>query len=484
MNQMYESDEMVFKNSKVNLCMAYLFLADQAHLRKKKTADTPDSKTNLRNKKDDQSWGDSMGSLFKIIKFIDESRFYRFTKLMSFSSFNGLGHLFGQLFFGRSRKVQRRMQASIRALYPEKSEKWVAKISKANGKYMGMLLLDMLFRLPRTCDFKAGEQVTLHKYERYDLLDRELAKGKGVIVPILHIGQQFHSPQLFLHPKRYKMSVAASIKNLPMWEFNNRAHFNNLNIYASTSYSKIAPLLQRDLNNNYCLVVYHDYSSVKQLRVPVIHRKYPYLIHTPQSYISLHKKTGAPILPLIAFPNGVFGKSTLRFLDNSSIAQVSEKYWDASKREFHGRLATEINRRLYPYIRVFAHQWEELMRFAGLRAADKLKFPPNITVKDFLQQIHAKMDLIIENSYEPDRPDEKINDLIHTLFDKLMTKITTPDAIFRAHKSFIDLSLMNALSELEKIAKIAITELRKAGELDATLSFEAFLTQIVALQTE
>ena len=475
---------MVFKNSKAILPMAYLFLADQAHLRKKSEKNAKDSKTTLRNKKDDQSWGDSMGFLFKVIKFIDESRFYRFTKIFPHSALNGWGHLFGQLFFGRSKKVQRRMQASIRALYPEKPQKWIKKVSVANGKYMGMLLLDVLFRLPQTCDFKAGEQVTMHKYERYDLLDRELAKGKGVIVPILHIGEQFHSPQLFLHPKRYKMSVTASIKNLPMWEYNNRAHFKNLNIYASTSYSKIAPLLKRDLENNYALTVYHDYSSIKQLRAPVIHGKYPYLIHTPQSYISLHKKTGAPILPLIAFPDGVFGKSKLRFIDNSSIMNTSRKYWEAPKKEFHGRMSTELNRILYPYIRVFAHQWEELMRFAGLRAADKIKFDPNITIKDFIDQLHEKMVWIIEQSYEPDRPDEQILAWIQTTFGKLKGQLSHPEVKIRAHKTYINLSLMNAISELQTLSKIAIQELTRLQEHDAVISFQKFLTQISSPQSE
>ncbi|WP_371802803.1 hypothetical protein [Candidatus Lokiarchaeum ossiferum] len=475
---------MVFKNSKAILPMAYLYLADQAHLRKKSEKYSKDAKTNLRNKKDDQSWGDSMGFLFKVIKFIDQSRVYRFTKIFPHSALNGWGHLFGQLFFGRSKKVQRRMQASIRALYPEKPQKWIKKVSVANGKYMGMLLLDVLFRLPQTCDFQPGEQVSLHRYERYDLLDRELAKGKGVIVPILHIGEQFHSPQLFLHPKRYKMSVTASIKNLPMWENNNRAHFNNLNIYASTSYSKIAPLLKRDLERNYALTVYHDYSSTKQLRAPVIHGKYPYLIHTPQSYISLHKKTGASILPLIAFPDGVFGKSRLRFIDNSSIMNISQKYWDAPKKEFHGRMSTELNSILYPYIRVFAHQWEELMRFAGLRAADKIKFEANITAKDFIDQLHEKMLWIIDQSFEPDRPDDQLLAWIQTTFEELEGSLSHPEAIVRTHKTFVDLSLMNAISELQKLSTIAMQELTKLEERDAVTIFQKFFSQISALQSE
>ena len=139
--------------------MTRIFLADQKHLREKRDPTEISEKTDVRQKKDEQSWGDTMGSIFKFIKWIGRHRIYRMNKIGPINILNGWGHLVGYLFFGRSHKVQKRIRRSIRALYPNASEKWIKKVSLANAKYMGMLLLDIVFRLPQTCDFKEGDKI-------------------------------------------------------------------------------------------------------------------------------------------------------------------------------------------------------------------------------------------------------------------------------------------------------------------------------------
>jgi lauroyl/myristoyl acyltransferase len=462
--------------------MTRIFLADQKHIREKRAPVEKSDKTDVRQKKDEQSWGDTMGSIFKFIKWIGRHRIYRMNKIGPINILNGWGHLVGYLFFGRSHRVQKRIRRSIRALFPHASEKWIKKVSMANAKYMGMLLLDIIFRLPQTCDFKEGQYVPFFTYENFEALDRAFSRGKGVIIPSLHIGEHFHSPAIFLHPKKYQMSSIVSIKNLPMYEFNNRPHFDNLNLYASTSFSKISSYLQKDLKDNRMLLVYHDYSSKKQLRTPFIHKKFPYLIHTPQSYIRLHQLTGAEILPLITVPDKVFGKSILRFIDNSSIMEISKKYWNSPKKEFHGRLSTEINRVMYPYVRKYAHQWEELMRFSRLRAGDKLQLPINCDMHTFLQLSQEKMESIIEGSFEPDRKDTKILAIIAQNFKIIRTALKNPKTILRPHKTFIELSLMDAIAEITKISLVCTAELRKKGEHEAATGLSQLAKSITALR--
>ena len=450
--------------------MAHLYLADKYQIRKQSIqklsgkAKTKDKQT-VRDKKAEQSWGDTMGGILKFIKWVDRYKIYQIAKYRPLSALNGWGHLLGSLVFGTSYKIRRRIMTSLKALHPQASQKTLELMLKTHVKYMGMFLMDIMFRMPFICDYPEGTQVKELKYLNFERLDEALQKGKGVIILILHIGQHFHNPGgIFLHPKKYPMSVVASVKNLPMYEFNNRPHFDNLYIYASTKFAHIAPQLRKRLEKNEILVMYHDYSAKTQLKVPFITGKLPFLINTPQSYIRLHRLTGAEILPLITLPDGVFGKSKLFFIDNSSIKNISQQFWDAPMEDFHGRMSTEINRIMYPWVVKYAPWWEELMRLAGMRSKDELKIPANITLKEFLSLIQEKMHVVIDGSWEPGRKDSDWMESIDQTFQKIFQNLKSPEVLFREHKSRINLTCMTSQQEMQKLTQIAKQECEKKGE--------------------
>ncbi|MHA1721335.1 MAG: LpxL/LpxP family acyltransferase [Promethearchaeota archaeon] len=455
--------------------MAHIYFADKKHLHSsyKKTG----TSSGFREKKPEESWGTKMGPLFKIINWIGRKRIYKPIRFVPFSFLNGLGHLIGRFGFGTSKSVQRKMKASFNALFPGISEKRRHKLIDAATKYMAMLFLDITFRFPLTGDISIKN---FYKFKNTERLDKVLQQGKGVIIPILHIGEILHSPNMMVqYPyKKLKIGFVVSISNLAMYENANRKHFDNLYAFASTKFSEISPKIESLLKGNNIFVVYHDYSTKSQLRVPFIYGKFPYLIHTPQSYISLHKRTGAEILPAINHPDGVFGKSILEFIDNTSIMETSEKYWNSSKEEFHGRLSTEINRVMYPYIRKYAHLWEEIMRLAVMRCADKVEFPKNCTINKFLEEIQKKMLNVLDGSYEPDRPDNQLKILITEYFPPIIKSLQNPDNILRPHKTFIDLSLMDGISELLKLCSVAQIELKKKGELKSSNLIQGFKSKI------
>ncbi|TFH28549.1 MAG: hypothetical protein E4G98_05260 [Promethearchaeota archaeon] len=452
---------------------AYIYLADQKSTRRKsierlqgKATDIPEGK--VREKKAEQSWGDTMGGILKFIKWIGRYRIYRIGKIQPYSALNAWGHLLGKLMFGTSSKIKRRTIASLKALYPNASPKKLEKFYTTNTKFMGMFFLDIIFRMPFMCDFPPQSQVDVIKYINFELLDNVLEEGKGAIALTLHLGEHFHNPGgMFLHPKKYQMAAVASVKNLPMYESNNRAHFDNLHIYASTKFSQISDKLKLALNKNQVLVMYHDYSSKTQLRVPFISDKLPFLIHTPQSYIRLHKLTGAPILPLITVPDKVFGRSKLFFLDNTSIMEVSRKYWNAPQAEFHGQLSTEINRVMFPWVRKYGPWWEELMRLAGLRSKDELKFDPLCNFQKMLTTIQEKMLHIIENSWEPGRKNAELKQWIADNWPPIIKAMDHPERVVRSHKTLINLSIMTSREELEKLTLVMAKELRIAEEFQA-----------------
>ncbi len=435
-----------------------------------KSSSKKDKVKGIRDKKEGQSWGDSLGPVFKVLKFFITKGIYRMYLYTPLYFFNGLGHFIGHFGLGSSGKVKKRTKESLRALYPNYSEKKISKLCDASSKFMGSLVMDIIFGFPQTVHRNGKKNITYKHFERFE---QAIAQGKGVIIPTPHVGQFFHANfALACHPNHYKVSTIASIKNIPMYEFNNRAMYDNFHIYGSTSFSLIAPHLKKNLENNHSIIIYHDYSSTKQLRAPFLHGKLPYLIHTPQSYITLHKQTGAVILPAICHPNGPMGKTTFEFLDNTAIMQASKDNWDKSNKEFHGNLSLEINKVVYHQVRRYAHMWEEIMRFAGRRAADEIQFPPGHTVKAFIEDINHKMLSILEKSFEPERNDAALIAAITENFPKIIASINSPNEIIREHKTFIDLSLMNSISELLKVCAVACKELRVKDELVAVGLFD------------
>ncbi|WP_371805046.1 LpxL/LpxP family acyltransferase [Candidatus Lokiarchaeum ossiferum] len=427
----------------------------------------------IRDKKEGQSWGDSLGPAYSFLRFYITKGIYRMFLYTPLHFFNSIGHFIGHFILGTSRKVKRRTKAGLRALHPNYSEKSIRKLCDASSKYMGSLMMDIFFNFPLIVHRNGRKNISLKHFERFEAA---IAQGKGVIITTPHVGQFFHANfGLVCHPNHYKVSTIGSIKNIPMYEYNNRERYDNFYIYGSTSFSFLAPHLTRDLKNNHSIVVYHDYASSSQLRAPCLHGKLPYLIHTPQSFISLHKKTGAVILPAICHPNGPIGRTTLEFLDNTAIMQASKDYMDKPDKEFHGHVSTEINKVVYNQVRRYAHIWEEIMKFTERRVADKINFPPNHTMKQFLEDVLQKMHSILDKSFEPDRKDAQLHAVIDEIAPKIVVSLQNPDRILRPHKTFIDLSLMDGVSELLKLCSASRKELvakeeRVAGSLFLTLS--------------
>jgi lauroyl/myristoyl acyltransferase len=455
--------------------MAHVYFADK----KKEHMLSTTSKGEIisQKKKSSQSWGNSLKPLVKIIEFVQKHRIYRPYRWVPWRVLNGWGHLFGMLSMGRSRSVRRKIKMSFEAIFPNQlSPKRLKRLVDATCKYFGVVFLDMMFRVPLTADLSVD-----HFYEYINLkrIDDALKEGKGVIVPTLHLGMFFHTMgSIFQHPNKYQSGGIAAISNLKLYALNNRKRFDNLHIFASTNYSKISRHLENHLKQNRILVVTHDYSSKRHLRTPFIKDKYPYLIHTPQSYIRLHKKTGAPIVPLVGVPKDkVLGKTRLEFLDNSRIKEISKKYWDAPDKEFHGRLSTEINQILFPYCQKYLHIWEEINNFATVRIEDSLKFEAGCSVFNFLSQIKEKMLGIIEGSFEPDRKDDEIINLIELYFPKILGALKNPSNVLRNHKTKINLSRMSSIEEMVKLCKVSMLELKKYDELEVIAIFREFLSK-------
>ncbi|UYP46674.1 hypothetical protein NEF87_002959 [Candidatus Lokiarchaeum ossiferum] len=422
------------------------------------------------------NWAESVGYVFWFLKRWIRYRMYLLIRWIPLTIQEGIAGVLGQLFLGFSRKNQIKVQQSFNALYKHRlSTKRLKHLYRAHCSYMGKLVIDFMNGLPLRIDQDVSEFIT---FKHLDRLDSALKQGKGAIIPCLHLGQLVHLLYaLAKHPTGYTIATIFFAPNIVTYEFTNRTWATNTYLYASTKYSRVAPYLQAHLAQNHLVILFHDYGTRHQMRVPFCQGVYPYLIHTPQSVVKLHKDTGAPIIPCINTPAGVVGKTSLNFLDNSSLVNISQKYQNKSKKEFHGRMSTELNRLMNPSLRKFSHVWEEITDFATTRIADQLIVPPMINLQELILLVAKKSHQILEKSYEPGRDDASIHELLQEMFLKIRSSLTVPETILVQASETIDLSQMNALSEIQTLCSYVKNLLQKASHFDEDVSIN-LITQL------
>jgi len=307
---------------------------------------------------------------------------------------------------------------------------------------------------------------------RLDAAMEEAKKNNtGVIALVVHTADILNCmPGFATHPNKYKVTSIANLSNSAFYQYIiNTSDFERLWVYPSISFSRIKKPLIRQIKKGYICVIYQDYSNKSQLRVPMIRGKFPYLIHTSQSAQKLHKLTDGIILPVITTPNnGIMGRSKFEVLDNTEIMRVARKYKDAPEKEYHGRLSTAINNTIYPWIRAYAHCWEEITGLATKRITDSLKFyDVSVSLKGMVEAALDKVREIIEISWEPDRPDQQILDVLDEYREPIVNALNNSEKIFELKKEKVDLSKMGAIDEILTLLDWLNELLRKNREDNA-----------------
>jgi hypothetical protein len=210
--------------------------------------------------------------------------------------------------------------------------------------------------------------------------------------------------------------------------------------------------------------------------------KFPYLIHTPQSSIALHYETDCELVPHFITPNGAIGRTTFDFQDNTDLMEASREARAApTKKEFLARVSMAANKVLYPYIRRYAHVWEETMNFAKIRTADWAHFPRGITVGAFVDAWLDKARIILDMSWEPDRPDEALLGAFTTAANEVKSLLTNSGAQFHSKATKVDLSRMTGANELRKLSLVAAAQFDRLGEKTAAARMRALESEIVTL---
>ena len=410
---------------------------------------------------------DSLQVLWKVAVWMQTSGFYRpfihFPAVLRKMFGTVMGHL---MLKGKKRKIM----TGINILFPKKSKKQRLKILSAYLSYMGRFMIDCMFCVPAV-----AQDHTMHKYishEDIHYLDKALEKGKGVIMPTLHTGQFFHAlGGIFIKPttkdpsKKYDLVVLGGRDNAAMFA-PITARYPNYYVLLTRQYSEVKDILIEHLQQNHIVVLYYDFASMKQLRLPLLGKPDTMLKASPQSIAALHRITGAPIVPVVTCPQGDIGKSRLKFLDPSAINEVSRTLTEnkVPKKEFHRQLSYALNKEIHPYLFKYAHVWEELMAFGGYVYKNRLKFPANYSTEDFLGNVQEKMLGMVENSYEPNRDDKNLRRGIEKGFSQAIRELRVPKKPICENKTFIQYFDQDGKSERSKVLNAVASHLHKLGE--------------------
>jgi lauroyl/myristoyl acyltransferase len=417
--------------------------------------------------------------LWKAAVWMQNSGFYRpfihIPEILRRSFGMVMGHLM-------LRSKKRQIITGINALFPKLSKRRKNKIMHANMSYMGNLMFDCMFCVPAV----AHDDVYLKylSHENLHYLDEALAKGKGVIMPTLHTGQFFHAlGSIFMHPstkdpsKRYNLVVLGGRDNAAMFA-PITARYPNYYVLETTKFSEVKNIFIEHLKRNHIIMLYYDFTSKDQIRIPFAEDPHAFLKSTPQSVAALHFATGAPILPVVTCPAGQIGKSTIKFLDPTPMAKISEELENVSKDEFHRLISLTLNQQLHPYILKYTHVWEELMAFGSYVNKQRIYFEKGITVKEALISVQNFLINMITNSYEPNRNDEDVKQLIQTGLSQVSNALNNPNAQFCNKRCYIKYFDQNSSLELSKILKSILTRLKMLGESDSEIPMIDLINKI------
>jgi hypothetical protein len=330
---------------------------------------------------------------------------------------------------------------------------------------MTTLYLDAMFHSSNINSKTLPRFVT---FKNFNYLQGALEKGQGAIIPTLHVGMFFQvlASLAYYRPKIEVITVIQPRNKMMYENVLTRPELTNFHTVPATSFSKLRPILLDHLRKNHVLVVYHDYSKAHQLRVPFLQGQYPYLITSPQSIFKLHKESKSPIIPALLSPDDVFGRSIIEFQNPQPFYDIANQYQNQNEKIYYGEMSIYLNKIFSPHLRKFNHIWEEFRKFTT-RTSDFYEFPDYIKLSDLVQDFENKITNIIRQSYERERPDKTILQLIHNHCELIQSSLESPRKMISGIGQKVDLSLMSAISEIIELIELFLGILQMAHEKES-----------------
>ncbi|MFX0099899.1 MAG: hypothetical protein ACFFCS_09965 [Candidatus Hodarchaeota archaeon] len=430
-----------------------------------------------------------VGGIYKLVNMSHRFKLYKLFKHVPLPIISFFAHLLYKLFFSRNRKVKHWVRRSLVGFsgkrYPRK---FLDKLVDASIVNLAMLLVDLMLKAPNytpTTYHKAGH------LEGLDLLDEKLAEGRGVLIPSVHVGEFFHCIGGLLLAG-YNLAVVGNMKNRVVFENVVKfPQYSKMRVIAMDQFNNVRDEMFESLEENRILFLMHDMPRNSRLKTPFIHGEREYLVSTPQSIITLHRKTGAPILPMVAEPNGHFLKSRIFFLDPSGIEAASARYKDADAKTFHGEVCTEINKALFSHALRYLHGWEELISVWTSIGKINIQLPAGSTLLQIVDEMESWIQSLLEGSYEPGRDDAGLIAWLETGWIEIRKMLDaepegkrTLESGVLERKGVISLGALGTSNQLQKILGVLASIARRAGYTGASKYIATRMEQVSSFFVE
>ncbi len=318
-----------------------------------------------------------------------------------------------------------------------------------------------------------------HPVVGFNHLEKAIQKKKGVIVPLLHLGEYLHTLYTLLYrnvlidEKSQKILVFALSSKENEFLFRGQIKkIDNLSAVITTDFKSLQKTIQYYLKRNYCVFLAQDYYSRKQLRVPFLYnsKQYDFLVPCPQMITNIHLNLGCPIIPVTTYPRQNLKLSVVKFLpevnpltmDISNEDETLQKEivnfrnGTLNKKEKYGLLSLLINRKLNRYLLQYPFLWQGAFLFFD-RTQLRIKFKNVESYLEMLKITITKLSLFILNSYEHGRRDEDIVNNLKSFSADLEEIEEDPRDIITLNNKYIDIGLLTGKNTFKKVISILLS---------------------------
>jgi KDO2-lipid IV(A) lauroyltransferase len=204
------------------------------------------------------------------------------------------GEVFGLMFYLVDRVHRRIALANLQAAFPKRSDRECRAIARSMFQHFGRLLLELL----KYASLPAGEQLRLVEWEGEERVRLALAQGKGILFCTGHFG--FWEQQALAHALKFEpMAVMARpLDNPKLHDLLERLRTSNGNavVYRRGAVRKALRLLAE--GRSVGILIDQHMTSADAVYVDFFGRP----AATTSTLAALAMRTGAPVIPLFAFP--------------------------------------------------------------------------------------------------------------------------------------------------------------------------------------
>ena len=206
----------------------------------------------------------------------------------------GVGEVFGLMFYLVDRVHRRVALVNLQVAFPKRSEKDCRAIAKSMFQHFGRLLLELL----KYASLPPEKQLSLVEWEGEERVRLALAQGKGILFCTGHFG--FWEQQALAHALKFEpMAVMARpLDNPKLHELleNIRTSNGNPVVYRRGAVRKALRLLAE--GKSVGILIDQHMTSPDAIYVEFFGRP----AATTSTLAALAIRTGAPVIPLFAFP--------------------------------------------------------------------------------------------------------------------------------------------------------------------------------------